>query len=328
MARIAVVNVPHHVTQRGNARQLLLTSAAERLVYLELLQRYGKLYQLSLLGYCLMSNHVHLVVVPRQPDSLATALKHTHGRYASYWNAVHKSSGHVWQGRFYSCPLDSAHLWIALRYAERNPVRANMVADAASWTWSSAAAHCAAQDAPPWLDLEMWSRRWSARSWREYLATEETEDQVAAIRQSTHAGRPLGTTDFLHSLEHVTQRRLAPQKGGRPRKIAGDPGQTVLSFDRWPCQTLVRVAETMENVPSVPACPADIIKDLQSGEEPLLVKPDGTVMNGNTRLLVLEERGIDINGLGLKPQILNTSPMLEPSVDLPTNPTEKPPDNE
>lgn len=74
-----------------------------------------------------MSNHVHLIVVPRRSDALAQALKHTHGRYASYCNVSHTSSGHVWQGRYYSCPLDSSHLWEALRYTELNPVRAGLV---------------------------------------------------------------------------------------------------------------------------------------------------------------------------------------------------------
>lgn len=97
LARIVVANVPHHVTQRGNARQLLLASDGERSVYLELLRQYVQLHDLSLLGYCLMSNHMHLVVVPRKTQALALALKQTHGRYASYWNASHKSSGHVWQ---------------------------------------------------------------------------------------------------------------------------------------------------------------------------------------------------------------------------------------
>ena len=231
LARIAVVNVPHHVTQRGNARQFILNSDAERVVYLELLQQYVKLYRLSLLGYCLMSNHVHLVVVPREVDSLATALKQTHGRYASYWNATHKSSGHVWQGRFYSCPLDSAHLWIALRYTERNPVRAKLVGEAESWTWSSAAAHCATRAAPPWMDMELWSARWSERSWRAYLASAECDEEIAAIRRCTHTGRPLGTADFLRSLEQSTLRVLTPQKGGRTRKVTTDSKQTVLGFD-------------------------------------------------------------------------------------------------
>ena len=75
---------------------------------------------------------------------LALALRHAHGRYAIYWNAVHQSSGHAWQGRYYSCPLDRVHLWEALRYTELNPVRASLVAESASWILSSAAAHCAA----------------------------------------------------------------------------------------------------------------------------------------------------------------------------------------
>jgi putative transposase len=90
------------VTQRGNARQCILAADSERLVYLRLLRQYVELHELSLAGYCLMSNHVHLVVVPRKAEALAAALKQTHGRYASYWNAAHRSSGHVWQGRFYS----------------------------------------------------------------------------------------------------------------------------------------------------------------------------------------------------------------------------------
>ena len=134
LARVVAVGIPHHVTQRGNARQFILSSDAERLVYLELLREYATLHQLSVLGYCLMSNHVHLVVVPQQSDALAKALKQTHGRYAAYWNAGHKSSGHAWQGRYYSCPLDEPHLWEALRYTELNPVRAGMVAEPESWT--------------------------------------------------------------------------------------------------------------------------------------------------------------------------------------------------
>ena len=218
LARIVVVNIPHHVTQRGNARQFILASDDERTVYLDLLRKYVLLHDLSLLGYCLMSNHVHLVVVPRKPDALALALKQTHERYASFWNATHASSGHAWQGRFYSCPLDNHHLWVALRYAELNPVRAKLVAAPESWPWSSAAVHCGFRMAEPHLDLDPWSRRWSADHWKEYLASGESSDELAAIRQCTHTGRPLGTQEFVSSLEEATLRRLARQKGGRPVK--------------------------------------------------------------------------------------------------------------
>jgi REP element-mobilizing transposase RayT len=129
-ARITALDTSHHVTQRGNAPQFILTTDAEPLVYLDLLRHYCTLHRLSLVGYCLMSNHVHLIVIPKQLDSLAATLKNTHGRYAAYWNAQHKSSGHVWQGRFYSCPLArwAGLIWLIwgrrLRYTELNPARA------------------------------------------------------------------------------------------------------------------------------------------------------------------------------------------------------------
>jgi putative transposase len=231
LARIALVNVPYHVTQRGNARQFILATDEERVVYLELLRKYVQLYELQLLGYCLMSSHVHLVVIPQEADSMAQALKQTHGRYATYWNATHRSSGHVWQGRFYSCPLDDDHLWIALRYSERNPVRAGLAQNAQSWLWSSAPAHCGdTLDAS--LNVDLWNKRWSAETWREYLMAGETDEDLAAIRRSTHTGRPLGDNDFLHVLEQATQRKLAPQIGGRHAGATDLRGQTALQFEK------------------------------------------------------------------------------------------------
>ena len=94
-ARVVVVDVAHHVTQRGNARQVILSSDGDRVAYLELLRHYSELHGLALLGYCLMSNHVHLIVVPGTAEALAQALKHAHGGYASYWNARNSSTGRV-----------------------------------------------------------------------------------------------------------------------------------------------------------------------------------------------------------------------------------------
>ena len=231
LSRIVAVSVPHHVTQRGNCRQFLLVGDAERLVYLNLLRKYAELYELSLLGYCLMSNHVHLVVIPKAADALARTLKQTHGNYASYWNAAHRSSGHVWQGRFYSCPLDSCHLWVALRYTELNPVRAGLVPKADAWPWSSAAGHCGSSEPEPFLDLTEWNKSWSTQSWREYLQAGEAEDELKLLRQCTHTGRPLGQAEFVRDLEESTQRRLTPLRGGRPAKPPDNPHQNLLVFD-------------------------------------------------------------------------------------------------
>ena len=116
-----------------------------------------------------MSNHVHLIVVPRHPQSLALTLKHTHGRYAAYFNARHVSSGHVWQGRYYFCPLDPPHFWAALRYTELNPVRAGLVHDATDYSWSSAAAHCRCGSPDPCLEMQSFTDAWTPAVWRQYL---------------------------------------------------------------------------------------------------------------------------------------------------------------
>lgn len=230
LARVIASGIAHHVTQRANALRFILDSNADRDVYLGLL-RENLTAQVCLIGFCLMSNHVHLVMVPRQADALAVALKQTHGRYAAYWNAKHGSNGHVWQGRFYSCPLDGPHLWEALRYTELNPVRAGLVAAAESWGWSSAAVHCGAEAPAHWLDLAAWGAQWDSSRWREYLLAGQTDLDIMAIRQSTHTGRPLGSDEFVHELEQKTGRALAARKGGRPAKREQEGTQGQLGFE-------------------------------------------------------------------------------------------------
>jgi putative transposase len=229
LARVLAADLPYHITQRGNARQLIFESDCDRRVYLDLLRTNCQTQRLSLAGYCLMSNHVHLIAIPRRPESLPLALKHTHGRYAAYFNARQASSGHVWQGRYYSCPLDSAHLWAALRYTELNPVRAGMVEDAADYPWSSAAAHCGG-GAERWLEMTPFADEWTAEGWRQYLGKAAGVEEAEAIRRSTHTGRPLGTADFVARLERALKRRLAPRKGGRPPKEGADRRQDYLTF--------------------------------------------------------------------------------------------------
>lgn len=216
-ARVVVSDIPHHVTQRGNARQVVLGTDTDRITYLGLLRQYSELHGLSLLGYCLMSNHVHLIVVPHSPDALARSLRQTHGRFATYWNARQSSTGHVWQGRFYSCTLDESHLWKALRYVERNPVRARMVESAPQWPWSSAAAHCGTEPPNPMLQMEPWRSRWTPAQWSEFLAVTQSPLEINKLRRSTYTGRPLGTPEFVAALEKSTARNLTPRKPG-PRK--------------------------------------------------------------------------------------------------------------
>ena len=121
VARIVVPGIAHHVTQRGNRRADVFDTDADYEAYLRFLKQYAERRGLSIWAYCLMPNHVHLVAVPRREESLGQALRDAHTVYAMYFNSRIQLSGHVWQGRSSSCPLDEMHLWAAVRYVERNP---------------------------------------------------------------------------------------------------------------------------------------------------------------------------------------------------------------
>jgi putative transposase len=114
-ARIVVPDIPYHVTQRGNRREDVFFCDGDRRVYLELLQKYAQRHGLDIVAYCLMTNHVHLVVVPHTAQALAGTLKPLHLRYAQHVNWTQGLTGRLWQGRFFSCGLDDAHLFSAVR---------------------------------------------------------------------------------------------------------------------------------------------------------------------------------------------------------------------
>lgn len=180
--------MPHHITQRGNRRADVFLSDADRVRYLALTAQYSARYSLAVWAYCLMSNHVHFVAVPSTAESLGCTLRDTHQVYAAWFNQRSGESGHLWQGRFYSCALDDAHLWAAVRYVERNPVRAGLVHRAEDWPWSSAASHCGLRSDGLLAPINM---PWPVTDWREYL---RDEDEIAAafIRKQTASGRPCG----------------------------------------------------------------------------------------------------------------------------------------
>jgi len=218
MARAVLVGVPHHLTQRGLDRQPVFFANADREVYLGLVRASAARFGADLLGYCLMTNHVHWVAVPRGDESLARAFGEAHGRYAAYANARLSRSGHFWQNRFFSCPLDRAHLWAAVRYVERNPQRAGLVATSAAYEWSSAAAHVGAAPHPDWLEPEPMCSSFTPPEWAAYLESDTMGDEEAVLRRNTYTGRPAGSPQFVAWAESRLGRTLAAQLGGRPRK--------------------------------------------------------------------------------------------------------------
>ena len=223
IARVVAVGAPHHVTQRGNNRQQVFFSAADRRIYLSLLGSHCRRWKLTLLGYCLMPNHVHLVAVPEQGQSLAKAVGRTNYEYAVYLNGRRRRSGHVWQNRFYSTSLSRDHLAAALRYVDLNPVRAHLVVEAVSYEWSSAAAHVRGKDPTGLLDQEAWRELCPLNDWGEVLAAATPEEQHdEQLRQATRTGRPLGNKEFISELEALVQRTLTRQKPGptSPKPLA------------------------------------------------------------------------------------------------------------
>lgn len=216
IARVVVPGFPHHVTQRGNRCAEVFEDDEDRRTYLRFLKQYATRRGLAIWAYCLMTNHVHLVVVPEREDSLAKGLRDAHTVYAMRFNLRTGLSGHVWQGRFHSCVLDDAHLWAAVRYVERNPVRAGMVEHAEDYPWSSAAAHCGLRaDA---LISDEFPVKGVVEDWAAWLRNEEDEDAVTRIRRQTHTGRPCGAPAFLTRLGSLLHRDLHPGKRGRKRK--------------------------------------------------------------------------------------------------------------
>ncbi len=213
VARIVVPGFPHHVVQRGNRRADIFYSDDDRLAYTRFLKKYAAEHGLKIWAYCLMTNHLHLVAVPERERSLGLALHDAHSVYALYFNSRYKLSGHLWQGRFYSCPMDETHAWAAVRYVECNPVRAGMVACAQEYPWSSAGNHCGlrtdtllAGEFPPPDVIEDWPAR---------LHEGEPEDMLLRLRRQTHTGRPFGSPQFLAGVETILGRGLRPKKPGR-----------------------------------------------------------------------------------------------------------------
>ncbi len=196
---------------------------SDRAMYLKLLTHHCRAASVRITGFCLMRNHVHILAIPHNEDGLAHALGRAHNDYSRWFNMRRGENGHLWQNRYFSCPLDERHQWEALRYVELNPVRAGLTSQAVDWRWSSAAAHRAGADRTGLLDMAEWWWRWTPRGWGEVLQL-GLQDAVTIdrIRQSTRTGRPAAGEDFVLRLEATRGRPLRPQRRGRkPRAMVG-----------------------------------------------------------------------------------------------------------
>jgi len=222
IARVVAVGHPHHITQRGNYRQDVFLDDSDREKYLTCLYEHSHKYKLTILAYCLMTNHVHFVVVPQEEDSLSKTFNFAHMRYSQYFNKKLKTNGHLWQGRFFSCVLDEKYLMACVRYVERNPVRAKIVKEAWGWKWSSARVHCGIAEDKFKLNAFFDYMEGIREDWRGFLEEMDDKEDTTEIKKHTLTGFPVGSEDFIGGLEKKLGRVLQAMSRGRPGKKKDD----------------------------------------------------------------------------------------------------------
>ncbi len=216
LARVILPRYPHHITQRGNRRQDVFFKEEDYLYYLELLKHWCDDEKIEIWSYCLMSNHVHLIVTPRKSSNLSRAIGETHRRYTRMINFRENWRGYLWQGRFASFPMDKRYLLKAAAYVELNPVKAKIVKKPEDYRWSSVHAHLSGTDplkiVIPDKLLEI------CGDWKQYLQQSLNEPDDEFMRHES-TGRPLGSEAFIKRAEKLLNRDLkrkkpGPMKGG------------------------------------------------------------------------------------------------------------------
>jgi putative transposase len=126
LARVVVPGVGHHITQRGVRSMNIFDGPDDKEAYIKILSKLSLQENLHIHAYCLMDNHVHILAVPQDHSSLSKVIGETHRIYTRRVNFRQKVRGHLFQERFFSCPMDESYYMAVARYIERNPARARI----------------------------------------------------------------------------------------------------------------------------------------------------------------------------------------------------------
>ena len=218
LSRVVVPGLPHHVTQRGVRSLDIFADDTDRALYLTLLREHGERRGLTFLGWCLMTNHIHLIVVPEGEDSLAGGIGEAHRLYTRAKNFRAGVRGYLFQGRFGSYVMDQKHLITAARYVDLNPVSAGAASLPWEYEWSSARYHVGkSRNDDLVTDRTLMGCLRDARDWRRLLADGLDELEAKRLERSLSTGRPVGSKGFVTRLEERLGRDLAPRTGGWPK---------------------------------------------------------------------------------------------------------------
>ncbi len=179
-------------------------------------------HSIEVVAYCLMPNHVHLVVVPPRSDRMHRTIGAVHGQYAQRINRMRSQKGHFWQGRYFSSPLDSAYFINAVRYVELNPVRAGIVINAEDYEWSSAPAHCEFRKDPLVTARPCSGLLSAVESWSRWLSEGVPDESISTLRRHSGQNLPCGSEEFVADLERAAGRQLRFRPAGRQAEVIGD----------------------------------------------------------------------------------------------------------
>ena len=230
--RLIVPDVAVHIRQRGVDGTACFREESDRLVYLSILRELLRRGQCALHAYCLMTNHVHLLVTPSDEQVCSTFMRELGRSYVPYFNNRYGRTGTLWEGRFRSCLVESPEYVLAChRYIERNPVRAGMVASPSDYPWSSFKANSGqAQDEtlcehPVYTALAFGAAERQA-AYRSFCLVGEEATFVTAVRDSTDSGLPLVGAALRSRLEANGYRVAAAKPGPRAAPSLDMKGMT------------------------------------------------------------------------------------------------------
>jgi len=217
-ARASVGDVCYHVINRGNGRAAVFADDIDFRQFVELIATTQEQLDARPLAYCLMPNHIHLVLWPRHDGDLGRWMQRLLTRHVRRHHARRNTSGHVWQGRFKAFPIQrDEHLLTVMRYVERNPVRARLVARSATWAWSSAAVR-ERGTRPDWLSDPPVAL---PAGWSRMVDAALTPAELASVRQSVVRGAPYGAPQWVERTAGRLGLESTLRSRGRPRKDDG-----------------------------------------------------------------------------------------------------------
>ena len=222
-ARVMIGRVPVHIIQRGNNRGVCFYADEDYAQYLDWLQELAAKFKCQVHAYCLMTNHVHLLLTPARAEGCALLMKNLGQRYVQYVNRAYQRSGTLWEGRFRSCLLQAEDYVLACyRYIELNPVRANMVRHPREYRWSSYRSNAEGRGSRLLVTHEQYERLGRTaearrEAYRELFRAHVDQAVVEQLRAATNGGYVLGNGRFQSQIAKALGRRVVPGKAGRPR---------------------------------------------------------------------------------------------------------------